>query len=244
MTSTSDAPRMTAPRPPTPPRWDLDFERLAHDLAPLGSATRLRLLNYLTSPRYLEEIATFLEMNRYAAKKHLDQLVEVGVISKAPAQRAEGLVVEYRIVPEKLFEVFDSMRALGTLRPVGAPPEDLARTKAVEGVPRDRRTELSTPRFVVVYGVDIGTTIPLGAGEGPWMIGREPDCTLRLRSDPFSSGRHAQIERRAGTYHLTDLFSTNGTMLDWERIAPGRALPLTNGQVVGVGKTLLLFRDR
>lgn len=233
------------PRAPTPPRWDLDFEGLARDLAPLGSATRLRLLNYLTSPRYLEEVATFLEMNRNAAKKHVDQLVKAGVVSKAPAQREGGLVVEYRIVPEKLFEVFDSMRALGTLRPVGAPPVDLARTKAVEGVPRDRTMENVLPRFVVVYGIDVGATVPVTpTGDAPWLMGREKDCPLQLSNDPFASGRHAQIERRAGVFQLTDLFSTNGTMLDWERIPPGRAMPLANGHVVGIGKTILLFRDR
>lgn len=240
-------PRAPPPRPPTPPRWDIDFVGLARDLSPLGSATRLRLLNYLTTPRYLEEVATFLEMNRYAAKKHLDQLLETGVVSKAPAQRAEGLVIEYRIVPEKLFEVFDAMRALGTLRPLGGPLEDLARTKAVVGVPRDRRAEAETPRLIVVYGVDLGATVPLARGpakEDAWSIGRDPECALQLRSDPFASGRHAEIQRVAGAFQVTDLFSTNGTLVDWERITPGKATPLANGQVLGVGKTLLLFRDR
>lgn len=234
----------SSPRAPTPPRWDLDFAGLARDLSPLGSATRLRLLNYLTTPRYLEEIATFLEMNRNAAKKHIDQLVETGVVSKSPAQRDEGLVIEYRIVPEKLFEVFDAMRALGTLRPLGAPVDDLARTKAAVGVARDRSAENARPRLVVVYGVDLGATVPLADGTGPLFAGRDPACQVRLGNDPFASGRHAQIERRGGSFVLTDLFSTNGTLLDWERIPPGQAMPLANGHVVGMGKTLLLFRDR
>ncbi|HVM44372.1 MAG TPA: FHA domain-containing protein [Candidatus Thermoplasmatota archaeon] len=231
------------PQPPTPPRWDLDFEGLARDLAPLGSGTRLRLLNYLTSPRYLEEIAGFLEMNRNAAKKHVDQLVGSGVVSKAPAQRDEGLVVEYRIVPEKLFEVFDAMRALGTLRPLGVAPDDLARTKAVVAGARDRTAENSAPRLVVVYGVDLGAAHRLESGNA-WSIGREKGCGIQLINDPFASSRHAQIERRAGGFEITDLFSRNGTLLDWDRLPPGQAMPLANGQVVGIGKTLLLFRDR
>lgn len=229
---------------PSPPRWDLDFDRLASDLAPLGSATRLRLLNYLTTPRYLEEIASFLQMNRYAAKKHVDQLLEAGMITRTPAQRGDALVVEYRIVQEKLFEVFDAMRALGTLRPVGASRDDTSRTKAAEAHPSDRRAGAESPRLVVVYGIEVGASHVVDGGAQPWLIGRDATCGLSLQGDPFVSARHAQVEWKGGAHVLTDLFSTNGTTLDWARIDPGRPMPLQNGSIVGVGKTLFVFRDR
>jgi len=232
----------------SPPRWDLDFEALAKELRPLGNPTRVRLLNLLTVPRYLEEIASYLKINRYAAKKHMDQLVRTGLVSKTPTQREQGLVVEYRVVPQKLFELFDSMRALGTLRPV----------PGIREAPRVDRTKLSTPakarpssdalapRLVVVYGVDLGTVIPLESAKGgaSWTLGRDAACDARLESDPFASARHVRIDRQGGSYTITDLYSTNGTFLEWERLPAGQPRALENGHVVGVGKTLFLFRTR
>lgn len=236
-----------SPLPTTPPRWDIDFEAFARDVAPLGNPTRVRLLNYLTLPRYLEEIASFLVMNRNAARKHVEELLRAGFVAKAAAQRETGLVVEYRLVSEKLFELFDTMRAVGTLRPIepgGNAPT--VRTKQVEATARRPGGGSDEPRLVVVYGVNLGAAVPLaGKRDGaPWVLGREPDCDVRLASDPFASGRHAQVECREGGFLATDLYSKNGTMVDWERIPPGQPVPLENGQIVGVGKTLFLFRNR
>lgn len=251
MPAASFSSTMTPSAPPvvaTPPRWDLDFEALARDLRPLGSPTRVRLLNLLTVPRYLEEIASFLKINRYAAKKHMDQLVKTGLVTKTPTQRTQGLVVEYRVVPQKLFELFDSMRALGTLRPAlgGTEVARVDRTKFSAPAKARTAADALTPRFVVVYGVDLGTIVPLESTKGAsaWTIGRDAGCDMRLEADPFASARHARIERQGGAYTLTDLYSTNGTFLEWERLAPGQPRPLDNGHVVGVGKTLLLFRNR
>ncbi len=237
------------PVAPTPPRWDIDYASLARDLRPLASETRLRLLNFLTTPHYLEEVSSFLGVNRFAAKKHLDQLVEAGVASKSPAKRDVGVVMEYAIVPERLFEVFDAMRGLGTLKPVRGemdPAARATRTKASDDAGPALRGAALDARFVVMYGIDVGTVIPVEVREGglPLVIGRDAECAVRLRSDPFASGRHAHLERRSGRRVVVDLYSKNGTLLDWERLTPGEARPIENGQVLSVGKTLLLFRDR
>ncbi|HEX2022920.1 MAG TPA: FHA domain-containing protein, partial [Candidatus Thermoplasmatota archaeon] len=83
-----------------------------------------------------------------------------------------------------------------------------------------------------------------GPERGPWIVGRDPECEVHLPGDAFVSGKHAQIERHGGAHRVRDLFSKNGTLLDWERLPAGEPRPLENGQVVGIGKTLLLFRDR
>lgn len=229
---------------PAPPRWDLDYEALARDLSPLGNATRLRLLNYLTRPHYLEEIASFLKVNRSAAKKHLDQLVEAGLVARHAGMRDSGPVVEYRIVPERLFEVFDHTRSLGTLRPSGA-AADLSRTKV--GAPATA-VVLETdarPRLHVAYGVEIGSVIVLPELKAPATLGRDArSCDVVVGADPFVSSRHAQIAGTKDGFLLTDLYSTNGTLVDGVRIAPGTPVPLRNGHIVTLGRTLLVFRNR
>jgi DNA-binding NtrC family response regulator len=48
-------------------------------------------------------------------------------------------------------------------------------------------------------------------------IGKAPDNDVVL-ADPFVSSRHLRIEPRAGSWHLVDLGSTNGTLLGGSRV--------------------------
>ena len=59
-----------------------------------------------------------------------------------------------------------------------------------------------------------------------------PDIEL---SDEIVSRRHLEIVAGEGKYLLQDLGSTNGTMLDGDRIAPGRLYPLRHNSRIGLG---------
>jgi pSer/pThr/pTyr-binding forkhead associated (FHA) protein len=59
-----------------------------------------------------------------------------------------------------------------------------------------------------------------------------PDIEL---SDEIVSRRHLEIVARAGKYLLQDLGSTNGTMLDGDRIVPGKLFPLRHNSRIGLG---------
>jgi pSer/pThr/pTyr-binding forkhead associated (FHA) protein len=67
-------------------------------------------------------------------------------------------------------------------------------------------------------------------------VGRAPGCGVSL-PDTTVSQLHARVFRRDGAFYLEDLGSTNGTWLNRARV--GAAVPLTRGDRVLVGSTLL-----
>ncbi|MFM8781772.1 MAG: FHA domain-containing protein, partial [Gemmatimonadota bacterium] len=66
-------------------------------------------------------------------------------------------------------------------------------------------------------------------------IGRHPENDLRfhVELDRDASSRHAEIRLEDGRYVLTDLGSTNGTILNGERISGPR--PLHDGDTIEFG---------
>lgn len=70
----------------------------------------------------------------------------------------------------------------------------------------------------------------------PCVIGRSSQCDVRLAGDSQLSRRHAQLVLENGRILLTDLSSGNGTFVDDERIVPNTALPLSDGQVIRLGR--------
>jgi len=230
---------VTDARPGTTPRSGIDFEALARDLKPLGNPTRLDLLHFLVRPHYLEEVASHLSMARQAAEKHVEQLVEIGVVRPQSGRREHGPVTEYVLVPQRLFAIGEEFGKLGVLRPE-RPGDDLERT-IVTPVAAPARPGPGTAYLAMVHGMRIGAILPL-TGKDAWTIGRDKDRDVVLDYDPFASNRHAEIVREGSTWSLVDTFSTNGTYLNWERLPRGGRSALSAGDVVGVGKTLLVFK--
>lgn len=70
-------------------------------------------------------------------------------------------------------------------------------------------------------------------------IGRLPECDIVI-SDPGASRRHATIAREdGGEYVLTDLGSTNGTLVNDEPVGEH---VLSDGDRITIGNTVLEFR--
>ncbi|MCP2326116.1 hypothetical protein HDA40_004623 [Hamadaea flava] len=81
-----------------------------------------------------------------------------------------------------------------------------------------------------------GRTYPVAIGST--VIGRGDQANLRL-PDVGISRRHARIDYDGGQVVLTDLGSTNGTMVNGQRIS---AVALNPGDMVQIGTTTLTFR--
>jgi len=77
--------------------------------------------------------------------------------------------------------------------------------------------------------------------EDTTIIGRRPDSTLCLPSNTVSR-RHAQIRRAGDHYLLSDLGSTNGTLLNQEPVIGEE--PLNDRDEIAVGIFKLIFRCR
>jgi DNA-binding transcriptional ArsR family regulator len=228
-------------RPDEPSAQPPDEEALAAYLKALGSAKRLRLLRYLTTPHYIEEIGSELKMARQTAQEHVQTLLDIGVVQRVRGRRESGPVTEYVVVPQRLFRIHDEFGRLAGLEPELEPSAEMRPPTAplLTGAPTPKERDL--PRLTIVHGMRIGQTTTLSGG-GPWLLGREPTATVCLDYDPFVSARHAEVRRTTGGFEVADLYSSNGTFVEWTRLTRGAAQPLDNGGVVRVGKTLLLFR--
>jgi hypothetical protein len=81
-----------------------------------------------------------------------------------------------------------------------------------------------------------GRTYPLAIGST--VIGRGDQATLRL-PDVGISRRHARIDYDGTQVVLTDLGSTNGSMVNGQRVS---AVALNPGDMIQIGTTTLTFR--
>ena len=97
------------------------LDTLAGDLDALSNLQRLRLLHLLTRPRYAEEIADALGMSRQSALKHIEKLQERGFVRAVNGRRLTGPVIEFLVVPQRLFATGVSIGNLGNLEPEGGP---------------------------------------------------------------------------------------------------------------------------
>jgi hypothetical protein len=101
-------------------------------------------------------------------------------------------------------------------QPMGGPPGGAGR--GVRLVANDGRT----------YPLSIGSTV----------IGRGDQANLRL-PDVGISRRHARLDFDGAQVVLTDLGSTNGTMVNGQRVS---AVALNPGDMIQIGTTTLTFR--
>ena len=159
-------------------------------------------------------------------RKELEQVVREGA-----AERGWGLVGP----PEVEFETDTSLRqgdftcepllveGPTTGQPVAAP----------EGSKRRQEAEL-----VLIEDGKASRAFPLTKDRV--IIGRLAESDIVL-ADPGASRRHAEVRREDGGFVISDLGSTNGTMVNESTIGE-RALE--EGDRITIGRTVLEFRER
>lgn len=73
-------------------------------------------------------------------------------------------------------------------------------------------------------------------------VGREYFASFGL-VDPQISGQHIQLSRAGGVLRVEDLGSRNGTFLDGYRLPARDLTPLSDGDILRLGDSLLVYRD-
>ncbi|MGQ0536818.1 MAG: FHA domain-containing protein, partial [Methanobacteriota archaeon] len=122
------------------------------------------------------------------------------------------------------------------------------RTVGVAGYAGPRRGAPAGPvasgtyQLLALTGPAIGVVFALSEGRTRWTIGRAKDRDVPLELDPFVSGAHAEIQLAAPGPELVDVFSSNGTHLNFAKIPRGGRVPLRVGDVVNVGRTHLVLQ--
>lgn len=224
-------------------------------LKALAQAKRLELIEALRTPRTLDEIhltpsvavemgGADRSMTRQGVQNHLDKLIDVGIVRVAPTDRkGKRGILEYRLDTARLFALIEELRRI-TREPTASPLDPLA-TQDLEGPAAAAWP--AGPKLVLVHGAREGRVFPLlQRDQRPprgWVIGRAPEAPVQLDYDPYVSLENAEILQRSGVFRILDLRSAkNGTYVNWRRIPPGGEVPLEAGDVIGVGRSLLVFR--
>lgn len=219
------------------------LEELARMLRPLSSPVRLQLLRYLSTSGTIEEIAVHLGISRQAARKHVDKLLETGALIK---QRSVGKplpVMGYTANPQALFAIYDQIEKLGDMD-VQHPSLMMTRAALNKG-----RKEPPVPQsgtmLIVVRGLLNGRRFALdGVNAREWALGRDERCDFTLLYDPWVSKRHMLIKKTDARYVLHDLRSTNGTIHNMNALPKGADVGLKDGDIIGVGRSVMVFWDR
>jgi hypothetical protein len=152
------------------------------------------------------------------------------VVREAAAERGWGLVgppeVEFRVDESLSRGRFVCVASLveGEPEPAGAAPM------------HGRRSDGANATLSVLHDGRPGRTYRLG--RSPMTIGRLPECDIVV-DDPGASRQHAQIRFDGERYVVSDLGSTNGTLVN-DVQAEERALE--DGDRVTIGSTVLEFR--
>lgn len=222
-----------------------ELEELVKDLTALAHVHRLRLIHLLTKPRYGEELAEALGTTRQNALKHVQRLEDREFVRSLHGRRSSGPVIEYQVVPQRLFALSVGLAELGALEPEGGPQvrrveptlEDAIRDEPPEPPAKQHKAQL-----MVTNGPNAGTTYGLDGEHGRWTIGREEDRTISIRHDPFVSSHHAEVQVDIRGHALVDVYSANGTFHNFKRLSRGGRVPLRPGDVISVGHTQLVYQ--
>ena len=78
--------------------------------------------------------------------------------------------------------------------------------------------------------------------EGVNTIGRREENDIRLGSDSYISGRHAELRVEESIFTLTDLGSTNGTFVNGEKLEPNSPRAVSPDDEIVLGQTSLRLK--
>lgn len=225
----------------------VDYDELSRYLHALGVPARLQILRKLQVPRASGEIDVAPSraddlgeeraISRQAVEVHLRKLQELGLVAARNSKREGRPVNEWFLNQSRLFVVVEELRRLSLARSPGATGTDAGADDEVAPPELD-----AGPSLLLVTGPLEGRAFPL-AGGGPWTIGRDAGTAVPLLYDPFVSRENARLEREGAGYVVEALpRGRNATRHNWRPLAAGERVRLQGGDVLGVGRSLLVVR--
>jgi dipeptidyl aminopeptidase/acylaminoacyl peptidase len=134
----------------------------------------------------------------------------------------------------------DSGEAATSIIPAWQPaemPSETRRTVSLSAIPPDAIAagEAFAAKLTFESGPFAGREVALP--DQMVTVGRAPDNDVVV-GDPATSGRHGRIEVRAGSFWISDLGSTNGTLVNGEPVIEKE---LSDGDVIAIGQNIIRF---
>jgi len=168
------------------------------------------------------------------------------VIEKAMEKNPEDRYADLQEMAEILEEILKESTYHFSSPP---PPSDTPAPVVDDQRPGAASSSPSTRQEVKILLKDGGGTIEVPPpAEFGLLIGRTQKTSVAdIDLGPFgaleagASRQHAQLYFKDGTWLIDDLKSMNGTYINENKISPGQAIPLKNGDVVRCGKLSFIF---
>lgn len=232
--------------------YDDRWQEASTYLKVLGHPNRLALVAGLREPTPISQIELHpgdpskreRVLTRQGIRHHLNKLQDLGLVKVHTTGNGGGsfryeadLAGLYRVS-----EMLSDIASSGEPRVLEGDDATPLASPMRESPRRDTRAQL-----VLVHGIERARLFPLSAS-GPaedrgWVVGSHPSCDVQVKHDPFVEGKHCEIVPDGDGYRLIDLrISPAGTWLNWDRLEVGGDRPLVTGDVVGVGRSLFVFR--
>lgn len=243
---------MACRAPNVPP---VDYDILARTLRALAYPARLELLELLRYPKSVPEVRLSARRGisdgerpppaaRQTVAAHLTNLVDAGFVEKTRDTYGGRATVRYQTNNTRLFDTLEDLRRLSVRTHGAFVDEDSTRTLTAE----PEAATATGPRFVIARGIEEGRVYALttvSRGDAGWIIGRRPGHAVRMDFDGYVSTENSVIEKTApARYTIRDLDSKNGTTVNWAALQPGESRTLSPGDIVGVGRSLLVFASK
>jgi hypothetical protein len=227
---------------------DPDFlQELSEYLVVLSNPVRLKILKVIEKePKEISEIASRIDTSYANTKKHIDQLVHIGLVRKEAGFGRETVKGIHPVWKFSLAEGSLSMliKNLGVFSRINIPlgyGEIQGTLESVRtAVLRESGTDF--PALHLVEGKSAGRTFILKSNR--IQIGRiDPDTPSKLGDGDIAlpveyvavtriTKPHAVVTRAGTGWQIEDRGSSGGTYLNAELIAPMHKTPLKNGDII------------
>ncbi len=215
-----------------------------------ANPVRIEILLQLKVPRVLGEIRVTPNrkgggrsdrfINRVTVKHHLDYLISIGAVQTRRLLRGSQYVDHYIVNHRQLFTLGEELHQMARIRPQSS--------EAVDGTvpiaPAQPNLAMPGAKLVLVNGTYEGAVFLLGPrpSQTSWSVGRRRSSTVCLDYDPYVSLEHAEIRAVADCFSVHDVpTARNRTRINWNPLDQGASCPLKGGDLIGVGRSLLLF---
>ena len=225
------------------------LEELLEYLQAISNPVRLEIITFIErGPKSVREIANHINSNYDNTKKHIDKLLNAGIIKKEPGigketSRGALPVWKYSLMYGGIESIIRTLNSFSNL------DLKIVSDKAMEAI-EILNENLSGPAgketYLQVLGGDddkkiFPVTSPvtkIGRMTGKYF--KEDNCSVILSGSYLSvtriSGIHAEIQKSGTQYIFSDPGSTNGSYINYKPVIKGESIILSDGDIIDLGR--------
>ncbi|WP_421908331.1 FHA domain-containing protein [Methanolacinia petrolearia] len=188
----------------------------------ISNPVRLEIITFIErGPKSVREIANHINSNYDNTKKHIDRLLNAGIIRKEPGigketSRGALPVWKYSLMYGGIKSIIRNLNSFSDL------DLKIISDKAMEAI------EILNENLSGL------------AGNEPYLqiLGGDDDKKVFPVISPVTriSGVHAEIQRQGTQYIFSDPGSTNGSYINYKPVIKGESIILSDGDIIDLGR--------